>query len=309
MPFSHGRYDVSPGLVKFGKAAGEGVGEADAYVFQIDATFDSSRRAKLAARAEGLGTCYCTRDLGENAVAAVTAFVLKRLAAERPTWFRAERSADRLVLRCGLTGDVLTFDERMRLCPAESDVQPAYVDALDALACQVQEDLAIVSTSPTRGHWLSAVHVCHPNGWAPAEKVGGTFVHVHAPVAGMAEMNRRGDEFAAMMVRAAAGLVRFAWGVTFDDELNHHPERPRTPFDPANPRAFVRVERQTIWGFPSVGAALFTIRTYVYDCERFRADPILREALASALRSMSAESIAYKGLAPAFDQLVDWIER
>jgi hypothetical protein len=101
--------------------------------------------------------------------------------------------------------------------------------------------------------------------------------------------------------------VRFAWGVTFDDELNHHPNRPKTPFDPANPRAFLRVERQTIWGFPRVGAALFTIRTYLYDCNELRRDPATRDPLVSALRTMPPASLKYKGIAPYADALIAWL--
>jgi hypothetical protein len=109
------------------------------------------------------------------------------------------------------------------------------------------------------------------------------------------------------MIGAADGLVRFAWGVTFDDELNHHPDRARAPFDPAKPCAFVRVERQTIWGMPHLDAALFTIRTYLYDVATLARDAELRQALLSALRSMSAESRVYKGLSDRFSNLIAWI--
>jgi hypothetical protein len=299
VPFRHGRYDVAPGLVKFGRG---GVA-ADGRVLQFDRTFEGFRRAKQQSRAEGLRKYYCTAGLTDDVAEAAARFIVRRLVAEWPEAFREASSGDGVELRCGPAGETLLFDGRMRLRGSD------YVDALDALAAQVQEDLAIVSSDGNGRHWLSAAHVCLPNGWAPAEKVGGSFADIHEPVAGMAEMNRRGDEFAKVMIGAADGLVRFAWGVTFDDELNHHPDRPRTAFDPARPRAFVRVERQTIWGLPAVGAALFTIRTYVYDCERFRADPALRGALGAALRSMSAESRAYKGLDGRFDELVSWIER
>jgi hypothetical protein len=121
----------------------------------------------------------------------------------------------------------------------------------------------------------------------------------------MAEMNRRGEEFVNIMTRATDGLVRFAWGVTFDDRLNHHPDKPRGAFDPANPKAWLRVERQTIWGFPARGAALFTIRTYLYDCNDLRRE--IREPLVAALLSMSPESRVYKGLGRGFDELVRWL--
>jgi len=294
LPFAHGRYDVAPGLSKFGRDA-----EGDAReVFELDRTFDSYRAAKMAARAEGIESYYCISALADDVAGAVARFVVGRLVLEHPESFRMEDCGEELRLKCAATGEVLRFDREMRW------VGGGYRDALDALACQVQEDLAVVSVAGGR-HWLSAAHVCFPNGWAPGEKVGGSFAEVHGPVAGMGEMNRRGDEFARLMVGAEEGLVRFAWGVTFDDELNHHPGRTRAAFDPGRPRAFVRVERQTIWGLPAVGAALFTIRTYVYDVERVRGDAILRAALGAALRSMTEESRRYKGLEVGFGE---WAE-
>ena len=295
-PLRHGRYDIAPGLNRFGKnLAGGGGGrdgdDADAKVFQIDRTFHHFRAEKLASRAEQLDKYFCVADLSPATMMDVSVFIIERLLAEHPTLFRT--TADGLY--CALTNETLNIGH-------------GHVPrALDALACQIQEDLAIVSTSSQRGHWLTAAHVCFPNGWAPREKVGHSFAAVHEPVAGMADMNRRGEEFVNIMIGATDGLVRFAWGVTFDDRLNHHPDKPRTPFDPGNPRAFLRVERQTIWGFPTRGAALFTIRTYLYDVNDLRRDPATRDPLVAALLSMSAEARAYKGLAGSFDQLISWI--
>ena len=140
-----------------------------------------------------------------------------------------------------------------------------------------------------------------------SEKVGRSFADVHAPVAGMAEMNRRGDEFVTVMVRATEPLVRWAWGVTFDDRLDHHPSHPRTRFDPSHPRAYLRVERQTIAGFPARGAALFTIRPYLYDVADVRQDPVRRENLSKAIESMSVASLRYKGMASSRDALLQWL--
>jgi len=271
-PLRHGRYEVAPGLTRFGKDLGGG--DADTHVFQIDRTFDRFRAAKLASRDERFDKYVCTSSLSDLVASDVASFITSRLATDHA-----------------------------------SHVQPDMtrpVAALDALACQVQEDLAIVSVTPEK-HWISYLHVCLPNGWAPEEKIGRSFAAIHEPVAGMAEMNRREDEFAQIMVRATDGLVRFAWGVTFDDELNHHPDRPKTPFDPTDPRAFLRVERQTIWGFPRVGAALFTIRTYPYDCDALRRDPATRDPLVAALRTMPQASAEYKGIAPYRDDLLRWL--
>lgn len=286
----HGRYDVAPGLAKFGRSLG---GEdADGQLFQIDQTFDHFRSAKLASRRQQFDKYICASALSDDVASEVSSFIAHRLVMEHPGHFTLRGAGDEARLQCMLTGESL---------PSTGGPQH-----LDSLACQVQEDLAIVSTAPGR-HWLSYAHVCLPNGWAPAEKIGRSFAAVHEPVAGMADMNRRGEEFVNVMVRATEGLVRFAWGVTFDDRLNHHPDEPRMPFDPTNPRAFLRVERQTMWGFPHVGAALFTIRTYLYDCADLRRDPATREALVNALRSMPPASLAYKGIGLHAAGLLEWL--
>jgi hypothetical protein len=276
-------------------------------VFQFDRTFDAFRAAKLASRAQKLDRYFCTLELREDVAREVNRFIVERLAREHPEYFDKQESADGIRLNCRLTSEALTLDSHYRLIAAESDIDPGYACALDALACQVQEDLAVVSVDEKR-HWLSAAHVCLPNGWAPEEKVGRAFAAIHDPVAGMAEMNRRGGEFAEVMIGAQTGLVRFAWGVTFDDRLNHHPRMPRDAFDEAHPRAYLRVERQTIWGLAAVKAALFSIRTYLYDCDRLRRAPATRVPLVAALTTMTEESQAYKGLTEGMPGLMKWLQ-
>src|SRR5688572_23835413 len=92
-------------------------------------------------------------------------------------------------------------------------------------------------------HRLTAAHVCFPNGWAPEAMVGRDFAGLHHAVPGMEAMNARPDDFAKLMVNATDGLVRFAWGVSFDDRLDHHPAQPRATFNATRPAAWLRVER------------------------------------------------------------------
>jgi dimethylamine monooxygenase subunit A len=162
-PLRHGRYDVAPGLNRFGKDLGGG--DADEQLFQIDRTFPRFRAAKLASRDEDFGKYVCASDLAHDTLADITNFIIRRLATEHPSLFRERRERDATHFYCALTNETLTFDRDLCLTSC------GYTDALDALACQVQEDLAIVSTAPQegRGHWLSAAHVCFPNGWAPGE--------------------------------------------------------------------------------------------------------------------------------------------
>ena len=254
-PIESGRYEVKPGLFKFGTDFGNG--EADRKVFQTDDDFPRYHAAKMAGRQERLGKYYCTQDYRPATVERVARFM-----------------------------DM-----------GESD--------LDALACKVQEDLAVIQRDAGR-HWLAAIHLCFPNHWAAEEKIGKTFAAIHEPVAGIEPINRQAEKIVDTMIRATDGYVRFAWGVSTDDELNHHPGNPRgRQFDRQNPRAFLRIERQTIWGFPEVEASLFTIRTYFEDLAKI--EPDKRAKVITAIESMTPAQLTYKGLAESRDDLLAWL--
>jgi hypothetical protein len=111
--------------------------------------------------------------------------------------------------------------------------------------------------------------------------------------------------------------VRFTWGIEWDDRLNQHPETPPASDDamrdlpvpqdmPPEP-FYLRVERQVIWGLPEVNAAVFTVRVYQTPASVLRADRANREALHSALLSMSLESRQYKGLAGRSDEILSYL--
>jgi hypothetical protein len=307
-PPADGRYEVKPGLVRFGKRLGGG--EADERVFQLDTMFSKYRSAKVAARRERLGKYFRASEFSPKVGGAICRFMVTRLTTEHPVLFQFAGD----VLTCALTGERLALDSNFELRSGEHayGIQPPYACAFDALASQVQEDLAVITASPDKSHRLSAIHLCFPNAWAAEDKAGRTFVAIHAPVAGMEQMNRRADSLVDTMLNATEGLVRFAWGVTWDDELNHHPQPPAfarraARFDPENPRAFLRVERQTIWGLPDVSAALFTIRTYLYKCADVRRNRARRDALVAALRTMSPQSATYKGISSSRDDVARWL--
>ena len=111
-------------------------------------------------------------------------------------------------------------------------------------------------------------------------------------------------------------MVRFAWGLSTDTRLNHHPEPPPgvsveqwqgRNFDPQHPRLYLRIERQVIWGLSEYEAALFTIRTYFRDCGVVRKDLVLRSKLREAIESMTPESLVYKGLAESKPNILQWL--
>jgi hypothetical protein len=178
------------------------------------------------------------------------------------------------------------------------------VSAFTFLALQTQEDWAATAVEPeSRAEWLRALSISFPNHWRPGEKIGRSFAEVHVPVAGIAPLVKAAPALIDTMIRKGP-WERFAWGVATDTVLNHHPDNPDDPArtlsdyspDAAGAGTYLRIERQTLVGFPEHHGALFTIRTYFTPVSDVAKDPARRAALASAVRGMTPESLDYKGL-------------
>lgn len=314
-PLVSGRYEVSPGLSPFPSDLGNGV--YDQQVFQIDDQFQHFLSNKMAARRECLEKYYCETGFSPAIAKAVNGFILKRLCEEHPDLFRLESRSEQSVLHCHLTAQRLVFDNSFCLLGSHGAKAPVpvYASAFDALACQIQEDLAVICKTPETEDSICALHLCAPNHWAAEEKIGQGFITTHAPVPLMEKINRQAEPLVHAMLHKGP-YVRFAWGLATDNRLNHHPEPPPgmdalswtgRRFDPKRPQLFLRVERQTIHGFPEVSAALFTIRSHFYDVEQLKKEPAQCAALTSAIASMSEESLLYKGLAADRDAILVWL--
>ena len=263
-PFMHGVYDVKAGISALGKDLGNA--ERDRQVFQIDEQFSFYHAAKLASiKQRGQ---HVLRDGFDEAVErGMARWMADRLVTEYPTRF------------AGVWGRDVTLDD---------------------LALHVQEDLAVLQVDADGSNRLAYLHVCMPSGWPPEEKIGRPFDVVHQPVPHIGPINAKQDAIAKLMVHAGKGAVRFAWTVTTDSALNHHPNRDRaapapTPMpDHVVGEPLLRVERQVIQGFIEHHAALFTIRTYLYPFESL--DRPTRQALAAAVSGMSEASLRYKNM-------------
>jgi len=315
-PPSSGHYAIKPGFYRLGHDFGNG--EADRRLFQLDRQFGHYRRAKQSARREDLDKYHCFTDAGRTLEPALNRFVIAQLCSEYPEHFHLQQTGNRQQLDCHLTGDSLAFaaDGRYLDCHHGGEQHAAlpYHSGLDALAMQIQEDLALVCLNGTENR-LCAIHLCQPNHWAPRDKIGRDFVGVHQPVPGMERINPK----AAQLLQAClqqGPFMRFAWGIATDDRLNHHPDAPAhwapeawsgRDFDPADPAAWLRVERQTLYGLPQINSVLFGIRTYHYaltDLSRTQ-----QRRLSQALATMPVTSLRYKGLARQYHALQDWLHK
>lgn len=295
-PFINGSYNVRPNLNPFPTVFGNG--NADDCHFQFDEDFSRYRLEKLQRREEDFGKyvpeCH---ELPPAVLTGVNQFIANRLVVEHPEFFAMDVQGLMTTLRCQLTNEVLQFDERFELQDDGSIMcdMPKYRDTFDALACQLQEDIAIwYANRVADTEWLGALHLCFPNHWSAEEKIGKSFMAVHEPVPGF-PINAAVSAKMVQTMISKGPFVRFAWGIATDTELNHHPQIIQGRlFNPSDPKLFVRIERQTIVPFMDLSAALFTIRTSFLDINSLSSFERLQ--LVAALQSMSAAQLKYKGL-------------
>jgi hypothetical protein len=283
-----------------------GGGAADGFVFQLDNQFDRYRGEKLASRAERLDKYVLGHEYSKEVAAVVARWLIDGLCSEYPALF----SFDLNELHCQLTGEVLQFDDDMRLIATTGGPGSKYVSAFDALCSQIQEDVAVVCKEGDR-NWAAALHICMPSHWRAEDKIGTDFVATHAPVPHFEKINAAAPALVDAMVNKGP-LVRFGWGVETDPRLNRHPDPPpgvdssvwrsRGKVNETGAPFYMRVERQVLLPLPEVNASIFLIRTYLYDVRELTSDQ--RAFMRSAIESMSPQAREYKSVTGMVDELI-----
>ena len=168
----------------------------------------------------------------------------------------------------------------------------------------VQEDIAITMKNSQGKDFVAALHLSFPNHWDPREKFMQDFNFVHSPIANIEPLINISDKIVNMMFEKGP-YKRFAWGISTDTRLNHHPEAPlnidinewkgRSYREGSN--LFLRIERQIIWPIKKLGASVFTIKTYFFDIKDLvQNSQDALDQLISAIDSMNDASLNYKGL-------------
>ncbi|MDW7690855.1 DUF3445 domain-containing protein [Flammeovirgaceae bacterium SG7u.111] len=303
LPFLKGKYTVAPGLKPIEKAE-----ELDKLVFQLDNEFEYFRKNKEACRAENIHKYYQKARYNPELEKAVNFYLIKQLSKEHPELFINTEHGDRAILQCLHTGEMIQYSEEGELIG-----ESPYIDLFDALNCQVQEDIAVWQLADD-DDWLAAVHLCAPNHWSAEEKIGQNFDFVHEVIPGMEKIRRHYMGMLDSVVKKGP-YIRFGWGVSTDIKLNHHPDPAPgysqelwygRKFDPDFPMLFTRTERQCLVGIPEHNAFIFTIRSYFADVSKMD-EPTL-QALKSALLSMSAETLVYKGLDDKREEIIAWLD-
>ena len=282
---------------------------AEDKIFQIDTEWQQYRQAKMAARTERLDKYVCSRPLNPELETCITHFLLNQFTHEYPTLFELTHSYNKTKLLCRLSGDHLHFDQSLQLINNHK-----YQNALDALCCQVQEDLAIVERHEQKD-MITYLHLCLPNHWAAEDKIGQSFIKAHQPVPEMDKINQQAPRLIETLIHKGP-FERFTWGIATDKRLNHHPVAPDgiekaewqgRKFDPDIPELFLRIERQTTIGLAQVGAFIFTIRTYHREVKNLTSNEL--SILKHAILTMPDTVKAYKGLDRQSREICAYLDR
>ena len=172
------------------------------------------------------------------------------------------------------------------------------------------EDFAVIEAASTRIPWLA---VCLPSHWAPTDKLGRPFAEVHAPVADNRLLLQAASAL-ARLVCEDGGWVRDVWTLTTLPSHDAHPRRrPAPPWpgglgaDELAACAWLRTEHQSFIALPDRSQAVFTILVEMQPLQAV--SPAIARSLHPALASMSPPVLAYRGLGPARDRLLDWLDR
>jgi hypothetical protein len=143
------------------------------------------------------------------------------------------------------------------------------------------------------------------------EKLGRRIEEIHGPVPVLNDT--LGRQIGTFLTKLAPGSVwqRSNWGLSADDELNHHPARNwrRLEADAAVDQIWLRLEHQLLLRLPASGSVLFGIRLELIPLAEVLADSESAARFAHSLRTMSEAVAAYKGIQSVRSALLRAINR
>ena len=173
------------------------------------------------------------------------------------------------------------------------------------------EDFAVIDGDTAHIPWLA---VCLPSGWAPEDKVGHHYAHVHGPVADNQLLVTAGEHL-ARLVTGDERWARDVWSITRHPRLHAHPARQDPAPWPADAgvdqlaqRAAFRTEHQTFIPLPQRRQAVFTIHVNLVPLTEAITHADQARQVHDALASMSHAVLAYRGLTDARDRLLVWLK-
>jgi hypothetical protein len=175
---------------------------------------------------------------------------------------------------------------------------------LDWVGRQVQEDLLLLD-GDSAAYPLVAGQLCFANRWSLEEKMGRSFLDIHAPVPGFGEQIGRSSNLLLERLKADRPVWRYNWSLVIGGELDLSTKRyaaVQARMPPATAAncgevCYFRTERQTLARLPRTGAVLFAVHTYRTPLGSLASEPTWAQRFLEVLEGTSPALLAYKGVA------------
>lgn len=183
---------------------------------------------------------------------------------------------------------------------------------LRRLGDRVQEDLLVLTLQEPQVP-LVAGHLCFPNAWSLDEKLGRSFLEIHAPVPGFAESIGTASQKLMERLKPGRPVERLNWAIKATAQLDltnpwavwEAEQKALVTAENAGARCYLRVERQTLSLLPETKSVLFTLHTYVQAMETLTSLQLQR--VRGVVATCPDEMLAYKGIAPFAAPLRAWL--
>ena len=186
---------------------------------------------------------------------------------------------------------------------------------LDWLGRQVQEDLLLLANVESLP--LIAGHLCFPNDWCIQEKMGKSFLNIHAPVPLFASSLGRSSSLLLERLKVGRPVWRVNWAFKLTPQLTLTPTIMHALRETSlegltreniGERCMLRVERQTLSRLPHTRAILFTVHTYQTLLASIASDVAKARRMANVIRTTPDEMLDYKGMTPFMDRLLAYLD-
>jgi len=257
----------------------------------------------------------------------------RRMLAENPEWYFLANSDTRVAqweaLELILTGLAENYPEQFQLQKQSTiwhwknkllneahsfilgDDATIALQPLDWVGRQVQEDLILLNADLI----VMAGQLCFPSGWSLGDKMNQHFIKVHAPLPQITEPMIQSANKLLERIPAHKPVTRNNWGFRVCDWLDLstrqsdayrkllHETASTLAMEDVGDKIFVRVEHQTLSRLPKSNHILFTIHTYQNKLKHEVADRGRALALATFMKQVPDDLLAYKQMLPIADKL------
>lgn len=321
-PLYEGIKPSSMGLKKLDKF--ELSQEENKKIFLFGPSFGFFRKSKELCREDNLEKYYqSVQEYPE-----IIQHILTVLSTQNKEHFSLSKENGLVRLDCLLTQEVLWFNNNYELVKQESKLKVPFKDAFDALAMQVPEDLVIhhvpngqlnpLKSEQEKRDFAAKIHLTHCNGWDAEWAINQTFNFIHKGVPRIEKIIPNAIRMMMSFFNKDVIYERIA-AISFKNSrvLNRHHDYEKLwlrKFNHKNPDMTIRVERQTITGFPKSEAFLFTIRTYIYHMDSSKSNipsdikQKRHDSIVKAFENPDEKSYAHDIVLENQKNVLDWLK-